>query len=38
MRTADEIRAWKKMTDHHRRQILDDQKRRRAKLKVAGAP
>jgi predicted Fe-S protein YdhL (DUF1289 family) len=33
LRTADEIEAWKKMTDHRRHQVLNDRKRRQAKLK-----
>jgi len=37
LRTADEIGAWKKMTDHRRHQILNDRKRRQAKL-TAQAP
>ncbi|ABO60165.1 MULTISPECIES: DUF1289 domain-containing protein [Burkholderiaceae] len=31
-RTLDEIRAWKKMTDHRRHQVINDRARRRAKL------
>ncbi|WP_321910981.1 MULTISPECIES: DUF1289 domain-containing protein [unclassified Paraburkholderia] len=36
-RTRDEIRAWKKMTDHMRHQILNDRPRREAKIKAAGS-
>lgn len=32
LRTTEEIRHWKKMTDHRRRQILAERKRREAKL------
>jgi len=31
-RTRDEIRGWKKMTDHRRHQILNEKTRRQAKL------
>jgi predicted Fe-S protein YdhL (DUF1289 family) len=31
-RTLDEIRAWKKMTDHRRHQVINDRARRQAKL------
>lgn len=31
-RTTDEIRLWRKMTDHRRREILSDRRRREAKL------
>ncbi|TKC86338.1 DUF1289 domain-containing protein [Trinickia terrae] len=31
-RTRDEIRGWKKMTDHRRHQVLNDRSRRQAKL------
>jgi predicted Fe-S protein YdhL (DUF1289 family) len=31
-RTRDEIRAWKKMTDHRRHQVLNERSRRQAKL------
>lgn len=31
-RTAEEIRQWTKMTDHRRRQILAERRRREAKL------
>ena len=32
LRTGDEIRRWQKMTDHQRRRILEDTKRRQAQL------
>lgn len=32
LRTLDEIRAWKKMTDHRRHQVINDRSRRQAKL------
>jgi hypothetical protein len=32
LRTTEEIRQWKKMSDHRRRQILAERKRREAKL------
>lgn len=31
-RTAQEIRQWKKLTDHKRREILADRRRREAKV------
>lgn len=31
-RTTDEIRQWRKMTDHKRRQILAERSRREAKI------
>ncbi|WP_414445323.1 DUF1289 domain-containing protein [Burkholderia sp. 22PA0106] len=31
-RTREEARAWKGMTDHRRHQILNERKRRQAKL------
>jgi predicted Fe-S protein YdhL (DUF1289 family) len=31
-RTLDEIRGWKKMTDHRRHQILNEKTRRQAKV------
>ncbi|WP_321924576.1 DUF1289 domain-containing protein [Paraburkholderia guartelaensis] len=31
-RTLDEIRGWKKMTDHRRHQILNEKSRRQAKV------
>ncbi|WP_109341865.1 DUF1289 domain-containing protein [Burkholderia cenocepacia] len=31
-RTLDEIRGWKKMTDHRRHQILNEKARRQAKV------
>ncbi|MEX3634649.1 DUF1289 domain-containing protein [Paraburkholderia sp. BR14320] len=31
-RTLDEIRCWKKMTDHRRHQILNEKTRRQAKV------
>jgi predicted Fe-S protein YdhL (DUF1289 family) len=31
-RTLDEIRGWKKMTDHWRYQVINDRARRQAKL------
>jgi len=31
-RTRDEIRGWKKMTDHRRHQILNERARRQAKV------
>ncbi|RZF27945.1 DUF1289 domain-containing protein [Paraburkholderia sp. UYCP14C] len=33
LRTREEIREWKKMTDHRRHQVLNDRSRRQAKLK-----
>nr|WP_241012821.1 DUF1289 domain-containing protein [Burkholderia sp. Tr-20355] len=33
LRTRDEARDWKKMTDHRRHQILNDRSRREAKLR-----
>ncbi|MBY4871315.1 MULTISPECIES: DUF1289 domain-containing protein [Burkholderia] len=32
LRTRDEARTWKKMTDHRRHQILNDRARRQARL------
>lgn len=32
LRTTEEIRQWRKMTDHRRRQILAERGRREAKL------
>ncbi|NIE56835.1 DUF1289 domain-containing protein [Burkholderia sp. Ax-1735] len=32
LRTRDEARGWKKMTDHRRHQIVNDRARRQAKL------
>ena len=32
LRTAEEIRRWRKMTDHQCRRMLEDAKRRRARL------
>jgi predicted Fe-S protein YdhL (DUF1289 family) len=32
LRTLDEIRDWKKMTDHRRHQVIHDRSRRQAKL------
>lgn len=32
LRTTDEIRQWKKMSDHRRNQILAERRRREAKL------
>ncbi|MCA3862501.1 MAG: DUF1289 domain-containing protein [Burkholderia sp.] len=32
LRTRDEARGWKKMTDHRRQQIVNDRTRRQAKL------
>ncbi|UGV26957.1 DUF1289 domain-containing protein [Rhodopseudomonas boonkerdii] len=32
LRTTEEIRLWRKMTDHKRRTILSDRRRREAKL------
>jgi predicted Fe-S protein YdhL (DUF1289 family) len=32
LRTRDEARGWKKMTDHRRHQIVNDRARRHAKL------
>ncbi|TCW84234.1 DUF1289 domain-containing protein [Burkholderia sp. SRS-46] len=32
LRTLEEARAWKKMTDHRRHQIVNDRARRQAKL------
>ncbi|WP_342702903.1 DUF1289 domain-containing protein [Burkholderia arboris] len=32
LRTRDEARAWKKMTDHRRHQIVNDRARRQTKL------
>ncbi|MBN3819201.1 DUF1289 domain-containing protein [Paraburkholderia sp. Se-20369] len=37
LRTLEEARAWKKMTDHRRHQIVNDRARRQAKL-VRGTP
>ncbi|NPT62529.1 DUF1289 domain-containing protein [Paraburkholderia sp. 5N] len=34
-RTLDEIRTWKKMTDHRRHQVINDRARRRARLQRA---
>jgi predicted Fe-S protein YdhL (DUF1289 family) len=31
-RTLDEIRGWKKMTDHRRHQVISDRVRRQTKL------
>jgi predicted Fe-S protein YdhL (DUF1289 family) len=31
-RTTDEIRQWRKLTDHRRRRILAERRRREAKL------
>ncbi|AQQ37367.1 DUF1289 domain-containing protein [Burkholderia cenocepacia] len=33
LRTRDEARDWKKLTDHRRHQILNDRTRRQAKLR-----
>jgi len=38
LRTADEIRGWAKMTDHRRRQILGERKRRSGKLSIVVPP
>jgi predicted Fe-S protein YdhL (DUF1289 family) len=40
LRTAEEIRRWRKLTDHQCRRVLEDAKRRRARLgrAVQGAP
>ncbi|RQH01113.1 DUF1289 domain-containing protein [Paraburkholderia dinghuensis] len=35
VRTREEIRGWKKMTDHRRHQILNDRPRRQAKVNQA---
>ncbi len=32
LRTAEEIRRWRKLTDHQCRRVLEDAKRRRARL------
>ena len=32
LRTAEEIRRWRKLTDHQCRRMLEDAKRRRARL------
>ena len=32
LRTAEEIRRWRKLTDHQCRRVLQDAKRRRAQL------
>ncbi|QBR02783.1 DUF1289 domain-containing protein [Paraburkholderia pallida] len=32
LRTREEVRDWKKMTDHRRHQILNDRSRRQAKV------
>lgn len=32
LRTLDEVRGWKKMTDHRRHQVINDRPRRQAKL------
>ncbi|KVM95698.1 Fe-S protein [Burkholderia pyrrocinia] len=37
LRTLEEARTWKKMTDHRRHQIVNDRARRQAKLD-RGAP
>ncbi|RQR63241.1 DUF1289 domain-containing protein [Burkholderia sp. Bp9002] len=37
LRTLEEARTWKKMTDHRRHQIVNDRARRQAKL-GRGAP
>lgn len=36
-RTRDEIRGWKKMADHRRRQVINDRARREAKLACESA-
>lgn len=36
-RTTDEIPLWRKMTDHRRREILSDRRRREAKLSERAA-
>jgi predicted Fe-S protein YdhL (DUF1289 family) len=36
-RATDEIRQWRKLTDHKRRQILAERPRREAKLLARGA-
>lgn len=33
LRTRDEIREWKNMTDHRRHQVINDSSRRKTKLK-----
>lgn len=33
LRTRDEIREWKNMTDHRRHQVINDASRRKAKVK-----
>ncbi|MDB5360321.1 MAG: hypothetical protein JWO51_1618 [Rhodospirillales bacterium] len=38
LRTAAEIRGWAKMTDHRRRQILAERKRRNGKLSTPVPP
>ncbi|WP_175107685.1 DUF1289 domain-containing protein [Pararobbsia alpina] len=37
-RTLDEIRGWKKMTDHRRYQVINDRARRQAKLQQRESP
>ena len=32
LRTAEEIRRWRKLTDHQCRRVLEDAKRRKARL------
>jgi uncharacterized protein len=36
-RTRDEIRGWKKMTDHQRHQILSEKSRRQTKVERSSA-
>ncbi|PRE70914.1 DUF1289 domain-containing protein [Burkholderia multivorans] len=37
LRTRDEAREWKKMTDHRRHRIVNDRARRQAKLARAAS-
>jgi hypothetical protein len=37
LRTLDEVRGWKKMTDHQRHQVINDGPRRRTKLRRESA-
>lgn len=37
-RTTDEIRQWRKLTDHRRRQIMAERRRREARLVARKAP
>ncbi|EGD01827.1 DUF1289 domain-containing protein [Burkholderia pseudomultivorans] len=37
LRTREEIRDWKKMTDHRRHQVINDRSRRETRVKRAMA-